>query len=180
MNQTSDEDLLREFSQNPERAFAVLYNRYSGPLFRFIYRFTVNRECAEELLHDIFLQLLAGKFKNGPDSNLKSWLFTLAKNKGLNHLKKKTHERADQSIIENVVSGVDLELNLIQANLMNKLSLAETILPKDLKDTWDLRRQGIDYRQISQELAIPVGTVKSRFSRLVDFLKMEFSNETKN
>ncbi|HAZ13165.1 MAG: hypothetical protein A2X86_20785 [Bdellovibrionales bacterium GWA2_49_15] len=97
MDQNSDEDLLRELTQDPERGLRLIYQRYAGPLFRFIYRFTVNRESAEELLHDIFIQLLAGKFKNGPDSNLKSWLFTSAKNKCLNHLKKKTCEIAGPS-----------------------------------------------------------------------------------
>ncbi|MBI2521856.1 MAG: RNA polymerase sigma factor [Bdellovibrio sp.] len=180
MDQKSDEELLNEFNKNPERAFRIIYERYSGLLFRFIYRFTVNSESAEELLHDIFVQLLTGKFKNGPDSNLKSWLFTLAKNKSLNHLKKKTNETQDQNDIENFDSEVDLEQNMIHSNLIRKLSIVETTLPKDLKDTWNLRRQGMDYQQISNQLEIPVGTVKSRFSRLVDYLKAEFSDETKN
>jgi RNA polymerase sigma factor (sigma-70 family) len=171
-----DNDLYLQLKNDnkKEAAFRSLYDRYSSPLFRFIYRFTLNQQVAEEILHDIFLQLLNDKY-NASEGNLKGWLFTVAKNKSLNHAKKSSFEVSQDLAIENAASESDLEQSLITQNLFKNLSLVENNLPEELKQTWNLRKQGLDYQQISQALSIPVGTVKSRFSRLVGHLKKEFN-----
>lgn len=177
MNQFSDEDLYSLVLEKSGASFKVLYNRHSGPLFRFIYRFTINRESAEEILQDIFIQLLSGKFKSSLDANLKNWLYTLAKNKSLNHLKKTSFETKNESLVVVASSDNDLESKTIDGNLLDKLAFAEELLPDDLKKTWQLRKQGFDYQQIAAKLSIPIGTVKSRFNRLVNHLKKEFQIE---
>ncbi|MBK9322704.1 MAG: RNA polymerase sigma factor [Bdellovibrionaceae bacterium] len=172
----SDNDLYLQLKidSKKESAFRTLYDRYSSSLFRFIYRFTLNQQIAEELLHDIFIQLLDDKY-NHSEGNLQSWLFTVAKNKSLNHTKKASFETSDDLTIAKTASDSDLEYSFINHNLLKNLSLLESRLPTDLRQTWNLKKQGLDYLQISQALSIPVGTVKSRFSRLVDHLKKEFN-----
>ncbi len=71
------------------------------------------------------------------------------------------------------MSDFNLENQTIDSDLINNLHLAEKTLPAELQDTWSLRKKGLDNLQIAQELSIPLGTVKSRFHRLVDFLKKE-------
>lgn len=171
-----DNDLYLQLKidSKKEVAFRSLYDRYSSSLFRFIYRFTSNQQVAEEILHDIFIQLLSDKY-NPSEGNLKSWLFTVAKNKGLNHARKASFETAEEAPIASAVADSDFEQTFIVSDLLKNLSLVENTLPTDLRQTWNLRKQGLDYQQISQALSIPVGTVKSRFSRLVDHLKKEFN-----
>lgn len=156
-----------------ESAFRILYDRYSSSLFRFIYRFTLNQQITEEILHDIFIQLLNEKY-NHNYGNLKSWLFTVAKHKSLNHVKKASFETSDDLAIAKASSDSDLENSFINHSLLKNLSLIENNLPSDLRKTWNLKKQGLDYQQIALALSIPVGTVKSRFSRLVNHLKKEF------
>jgi len=177
MIQQSDEKLYLQILDQQGSAFKVLYDRYAGPLFRFIYRFTVNKEVAEEILHEVFLQLISGTYKPNPDSTLKSWLYTIAKNKSLNHLKKSSFEIKDEIDITSVHSSIDLESQIIDQNLLEKIAIAEDQLPMDLKQTWSLRKQGFDYQKIAESLAIPIGTVKSRYHRLVEHLRKELKNE---
>jgi len=163
--------------QLDESEFRAHYERYSGPLFRFIYRFTNNQEAAEEILHDIFIKLLAGDFREGPDCSLKAWLYTLAKNRCINVLKKQSHEVKNAHAVDAAAADFDLEEQTFNKNAFAQLRLAEKTLPADLQATWELRKQGLDYQEISQALSVPVGTVKSRFSRLVDYLRKEIANE---
>jgi RNA polymerase sigma-70 factor (ECF subfamily) len=169
----SDLYLQLKIDSKKESAFRSLYDRYSSSLFRFIYRFTLNQQVAEEILHDIFILLLNDKY-NPAEGNLKSWLFAVAKNRSLNHAKKASFETSDDLAIAEATSESDFEQSFINYNLLKNLSLLESNLPSDLRQTWNLKKQGLDYQQISQALSIPVGTVKSRFSRLVDHLKKEF------
>jgi RNA polymerase sigma-70 factor (ECF subfamily) len=104
---------------------------------------------------------------------LKSWLFTLAKNKSLNFLKNHSHKNIAQTNIEKISSTSDLEAQVIEHSLLRKLEAAENDLPEELYTTWNLRKQGYDYQEIALKLSIPVGTVKSRFHRLVEFMREE-------
>lgn len=167
----SDEKLYKEVAdRKDEKAFRELYLRHSGPLLRFVYRFTQNLQSAEEILQDIFTQVLDHKFHLNSEANFKSWLYTVAKNKSLNHLKKEIVFSKD---LEDVVGDSNLEKNLIEDETQNQFKKIETLLPQDLSEAWRLRKSGYDYQQIADQLAIPLGTVKSRFHRLVEFFKKE-------
>lgn len=174
MKGMSDVELYLQLRNGSEDACRTLYERYAGKLYGFIYRFTANQELAEEILHDIFAELLAGKMRIEGEGALKGWLYTVAKNKSLNHLKKTSREVIDLNSIEEAGSESGLESESASENLLRVLSAAEKSLPKDLYQTWDLRKRGMDYQQIASALAIPVGTVKSRFHRIVRLLRKEF------
>lgn len=167
-----DDELELAFVSAPEQNLRAIYDRYSGSLFRFLYRFTTNNQVSEEILHDIFLELLNGRFKSSENGTLKSWLFTVAKNRGLNYQRKAARETKED--ISEVKSDRNIEEETIHSGLLAHLAKVETNLPNDLKETWNLRKTGYDYQQIAKTLSIPVGTVKSRFSRIVELLRKEF------
>jgi RNA polymerase sigma-70 factor, ECF subfamily len=174
LNRATDQELLAELKRNPEKAFRTLYDRYSGVLLRFIFRFTGQQPLAEDILHDVFSELLTSSPVHMSEQGLKSWLFTVAKNKSLNAIRRGAIELSSTEIAESTRThdhseeSQQLEINL------EKLKALEKTLPQDLAEPWRLRRQGLDYREIADQLAIPLGTVKSRFHRLVLFLREEF------
>lgn len=171
----SDEQLVADLKSN-SKAFRVLYDRHSGVLLRFIFRFTGNQQVAEEVLHDVFLELLNGNFDEFAPGALKPWLFTAARNKSLNIQRRQKHEVREIDSSE-VIDATDLEQKTNLLFLHRKLAIAEKEMPSDLLETWQLRRQGLNYQQIADRLAIPLGTVKSRFHRLVSYFREEFENE---
>jgi RNA polymerase sigma factor (sigma-70 family) len=170
MTELSDEQLIARLKSDPEKVFRTLYDRHSGALLRFIFRFTANRQVTEEILHDIFVELLGGNFREFAAGGLKSWLFTLAKNKSLNS-QRRQQEALDPATLVDVNS---LEEKTALDFALKRLENSEKSLPTDLLETWRLRQQGHGYQQIADQLSIPLGTVKSRFHRLVLFLREEF------
>jgi RNA polymerase sigma factor (sigma-70 family) len=170
-NLNEDKELEQNFATQPEKYFQLVYDRYSGPLFRLLYRFTMNSESSEEILQDLFIELHTGKYKFSENGSLKSWLFTVAKNRGINHHKKNSKLRANT---DELIDQKNIESQLIDKDIHLKLSKAELKLPQELQETWNLRKSGLDYQEIAHKLSIPIGTVKSRFSRLVEYLKKEF------
>lgn len=170
MNLHSDEEMLRIMKTDRELGFRRIYDRYGGPLLRFIVRFVGSQQIAVEILHDIFVELLEQNFRELKDGSLKNWLFTVAKNKSLNHLRQNKREVKSPQLIENAQTE-DLETKMELRNLAQAVILLEPQLPKGIREVWDLRRQGMSYLTISQRLMIPVGTVKSRFHSLVNLLK---------
>lgn len=171
MVESTDEQLVADLKSNPQ-AFRALYDRHAGVLLRFIFRFTGNQQTAEEVLHDVFLELLNGNFDRFPPGGLKPWLFTTAKNKSLNLQRRLRHEMREMDASE-AVDSLDLEQKMHLTFVHRKLAVAEKEMPPDLLETWQLRRQGFDYQKIANHLAIPLGTVKSRFHRLVAYFREE-------
>lgn len=172
MDAQRDLDIEADFLKNPEHGFRAVFDRYSGPLLRFLYRFTANTEAAEEILQDLFFELLKGSYRPQEGANLKAWLFTVARNRALNHRK-----RAKKSVnleSEQLTEPSNLENETINVRLLSHLQQAERKLPAEIQETWELRKRGYDNQQIAEALSIPLGTVKSRFSRLVDYLRKEF------
>ncbi|MGZ3634179.1 MAG: RNA polymerase sigma factor, partial [Parachlamydiaceae bacterium] len=139
-------------------------------------RFTGNQEQAEEILQDIFTEVLKSKFES-VDFNIKAWLFTIAKNKSLNFERKKKRELPSDKTIQDAVDPQSVEEQIADNQIFERIHFFQSQLPKELAQTWDLRKQGFDYKEIASELNIPIGTVKSRFSRLVDYFKKEFKLE---
>jgi len=87
------------------------------------------------------------------------------------------HDGSIAHAVDAAVAPTDLENETISANLAAQLERAEIALPSELLKTWELRKRGLDYQSISRELEIPVGTVKSRFARIVDYMRKEMINE---
>lgn len=176
--QRTDESLWAEFRKDPTSGFEPLYRRFAGPLLRFTYRFCGSREVAEEILHDVFAELLRGSYRELPTEGLKGWLYTLARNKSLNHRRRADREVASEKTVAAAIDETDLERNFAMDRRAVHLRIAENALPPDLAETWALRREGLGYEEIAERLAIPLGTVKSRFHRLVNRLKEELKHES--
>ncbi len=173
----TDEELLKNWGRSPDESFKSVYERYAGVLLRFVFRFTANQEQAEEILQDVFTELLGAVADQREGLQLKAWLFTVAKNKSLNFERKKKREVLSEDLVQKAIDPLPLELRISDSQISRRLLDFHSRLPKDLAHTWTLRKQGMDYQEIAEHLKIPLGTVKSRFSRLVDFFKKEFKVE---
>ena len=60
----SDDEILKTWRRDPDAGFRLLYQRYAGSLLRYVYRFMGNQEQAEEILHDVFTQILKEDFSS--------------------------------------------------------------------------------------------------------------------
>ncbi|HEX7675005.1 MAG TPA: sigma-70 family RNA polymerase sigma factor [Bdellovibrio sp.] len=172
----SDEEIIKIWKKDPHEGFRLIYDRYAGSLLRFVYRFTGNQEQAEEILQDVFTEVLKSNFETA-NFNIKAWLFTIAKNKSLNFERKKKREIPSDQLIQDAVDLQSTEETIATHQIYERIHSIQSQLPKDLAQTWHLRKQGLDYKEIASELSIPIGTVKSRFSRIADFFKKELKIE---
>ena len=72
---------MRAIAQRNERAFAVLYDRYSPRMYRFFFRM-LWRDAgkAEDFTQEIFLKIIEKPQLFDPERNFKTWIYTLASN----------------------------------------------------------------------------------------------------
>ena len=84
----SDDDVIRSVKSGNTGNFEVIVNRYKGRIINFVYRMTGDYDESQNISQDVFLQIFRriGKYKE--NSTFQSFIYTIARNITLNHLKK--------------------------------------------------------------------------------------------
>jgi RNA polymerase sigma factor (sigma-70 family) len=75
-----DPQLIAELRRGDPRAFRLVYDRHRPRLFAFLVRLTRRRDLAEDLLQETWLRLASRAHGLEPDTSLRAWLFTVARN----------------------------------------------------------------------------------------------------
>src|SRR5438552_1122772 len=84
-----DADVVALAQQGRETAYRELIRRYERPVFSLIYRMVRDRELAEDLAQDTFIKVLNHIDRYRPEFKLSSWLFKIANNVAIDHLRRR-------------------------------------------------------------------------------------------
>jgi RNA polymerase sigma-70 factor (ECF subfamily) len=146
---------------------------YMDGLYAYAMVLSRNPAMAADLVQETYLRALKAKESLRPDSNVKSWLFTILRNIWLNQLR---HERAGPKIAE-----LDSDVNLADVSISTsehphdlyvrnlqreQVRTAIQQLPIEFREIIILREyEELSYSEIASVLQCPVGTVMSRLAR---------------
>ena len=101
-------EVYRRFLDGDEKALDELIVMYRNPLTAFIRGFVKDSDTAESIMIDVFVELICHKGFKGK-SGLKTYLFTIGRNKALRYLKKSNRQNSIAfDDIENYISDDDL------------------------------------------------------------------------
>ena len=91
-NSDADTELVERYLAGDMSAFDELMIRYERQIYRVCYRFVENREDAMDLAQEVFIKAFEhlGTFRR--ESSLKTWLYRIAMNHCINHVKKHSQE----------------------------------------------------------------------------------------
>ena len=140
----------RRFLNGEESAFDDILSLYRFHLIYFLNRYVHNVAIAEDLAEDTFLELLIHKQRFHFQSSLKSYLFTIGRNKALNYIKhsKIAYSRFAETIpVEQ--ETIDLEEQLLQKEKLGLLNLAM----QELKEEYRIALHLIYFEEMSYEEA---------------------------
>jgi RNA polymerase sigma-70 factor (ECF subfamily) len=85
----TDEQLAESAKTGDEVAFKQLMDRYIGPIYNFALQYARNEEDAEDIVQDAFFKTWKHIRRFSSGRSFKPWLYTIARNTALDHLKKK-------------------------------------------------------------------------------------------
>jgi RNA polymerase sigma factor (sigma-70 family) len=182
-----------QMTDSKANSISAIANEYGRRLLGFIRKRVTNEADAEDILQDVFYQLLGNK---EPIDQVASWLFTVARNKIIDS-KRKKQPLATDFLFSNME---DAEMGNWMGILMDDSNNPETIylrnlfqetlsealneLPEEQKQAFVLNElEGISFKQISDETGIPVNTLISRKRYAVIYLREKLAvlhDELKN
>lgn len=129
----------------------------------FAYTYTKNLADAEDLTQETLLKAMRYRTSYAPQTNFKAWVFTIMKNTFINQYRRKQkigNIFTDSSKL--VYTNKTDKEESASLTFKNELEAKVESLETHFKVPFQLHVEGYKYEEIAQELAIPVGTVKSR------------------
>jgi len=95
-----DEDLMRLFKAGRMDALEILYDRHATPLLAYISRMVGDTHTAHDLLHDVIIALTRGVASYEYPRPVRPWLFTIARNTTVNHIKRQAPTPVSNEMLE--------------------------------------------------------------------------------
>ena len=180
----TDRELMVAFQEGDPEAFAALCGRYESWLINFFYKMCYDRTLAEDLKQETFLRLIRHRAKYRPEATFRTYLCTVARNLFIDHHRSRKSApktiSADLRVTEDGATLGDLlpakdaavEKRVADREATELVRKALEELPEGQRMVFVLAMfQGLKYREISEALAVPVGTVKSRMNAAVSRLR---------
>lgn len=165
----SDTELTKAIKASDDTAFEVLYFRYSKAIFSFTWRQTKNYELANELTQETFVKVWNNRKNLKTDKSIKNYLYNIARNLAIDHLRKSEREADYLSQIPSVQS---LSYQDDDFELREQIIASVDKLPEPLRVVFSLSRfEGFKNQEISETLHISIKTVESRLSRALKILQ---------
>jgi RNA polymerase sigma-70 factor (ECF subfamily) len=177
----NEQQLLDRLKNNDEIAFKVIYTNYFSRLYYFIFEFIPVKDLAENIVQDTFFTLWNKRKELKDNTNLTSYLYTVAKKNCLYRLRDKRYQ---QKLFSKSVDIRELELNLDTLNTIDTSVIAfhelEQIIEKTLEElppqcrrVFELSRfKEMKNREIAEELNISVKTVEGHISKGLKIFKI--------
>jgi RNA polymerase sigma-70 factor (ECF subfamily) len=186
----TDEELLAAYRTGDRTSFNSLVERYQRELFHFLVRFLGDRAAAEDIFQETFLQVHQSADQFDPTRRFRPWLFTIAANKGRDLMRSQARRPTNPlqaSISGDDESGTFIDLmasaDPMPGEAMEREELQKVVqttvegMPEHLREILLLSYfHQFPYKEISDILQIPLGTVKSRLHAAVAYFADRWKN----
>jgi RNA polymerase sigma-70 factor, ECF subfamily len=176
----SDPAVVELARKGSEAAYRELLTRYERPVFSLVFRMVRDRETAEDLSQETFIKVLNNLDRYSPEFKFSSWLFKIANNLTIDHLRRRrvdtisiegapdavTSESARATSIA-VVSGNESPLEELESReLGTAIERAIGKLRPEYRACIMLRHvEDKSYEEIAEIVKLPLGTVKTYIHR---------------
>ena len=155
-------------------AFRHLVERYQHPLTNFVYRTVLSRPDADDLTQEVFLRVYRAAPSYQPTAKFSTWLYRIAANTSLNHLKAAGRTSIEPCEPEQLTasSGADPHRGFEHHELEAAVEQALRQLPDRQRIAVTLRRfEELSYAEIAEAMDCSVQAVDSLLRRAADMLR---------
>ncbi|MBY0480773.1 MAG: RNA polymerase sigma factor [Chitinophagaceae bacterium] len=157
--------LIKKCLKNERAAQAKLYQLYAPAMLGVCYRYSKNKEDAEDILQEAFIKVFRNiqQFQqNGP---FEAWLRRIMVNTAISYLRKHSRYRNELQVEEiglHPISSENPEINLDIKDLIECIRA----LPTGYQTVFNLFAiEGFEHQEIAELLQMNINTVRSQYSR---------------
>jgi RNA polymerase sigma-70 factor (ECF subfamily) len=166
-------------------AVAGLMEQYKHRLYRYLLRLVSQPNTAEDIFQQTWLRVMERIHKYDPKRSFEGWLFAVAHNLAIDHLRRRQPESLDEptltgetksELLQNANPGALEEL--LSREKADIVLDAVADLPVPFREVLSLRfEEEMKLEEIALVLALPLGTVKTRLHRALKALRLSLGKK---
>ncbi len=176
-----DDSFVKSALKGNEAAYRKLVDKYDRPIYFHIKKMIKEQELVEDLVQEVFMKAFNNLYTYSHEYAFSTWLYRIATNHTIDYLRKKKLQTLSINDPYKTKDG-EIEIQLpddsfaTDKQVMNKQRKAivhEAIdeLPEKYKAVIQMRHMDeLSYQEISEELDLPLGTVKAHIFRARELL----------
>lgn len=178
-----DVELLREAARGELSAISVVYDRFAGLLLSMAEKILTDRAMAEDLVHDVFLEVWRHAASYDPArGSVRTWMLVRLRSRALDRMRSARSRRevgSDDSEPTSGLTELDREDPSLEPDRKSiRRALAE--LPAEQRQVLELAYfQGLTSSEIAERMGSPLGTVKSRTAAAIAKLRSVMERGTR-
>ena len=162
----SDEKLVALTRRGQHAAFETLFSRYQSRLLSFCRHMLSSKEDAEDVLQEVFTAAFNAILADEREINVRPWLYRIARNRSLNHLRRASAVGVDSMDIHFAEGGISTGEKVLRRESFRQLIADVQQLPETQRTALLLREiDALSYDQIAQAMETTVPSVKSLLVR---------------
>lgn len=174
-----EKELIAWLRSGDSNAVGLLYDRYSPALYGVIFRIVRSDELAEDILQEAFIKIWRS-FPQFDESRgrLFTWLINIARNLAIDNYRAIRRDPTQNRAVELDVDIVDAEQNWsFNPDIIGLRELMRALKPEQLHIIERVYFGGMTLTETAEEIAIPVGTVKTRLHTALQTLRAFFRDK---
>ncbi|QQT25318.1 RNA polymerase sigma factor [Sphingobacterium spiritivorum] len=176
-----EEEFVKHLSEGSQNAYELLFSRYWTHVFAVVKLLVKSQEQAEDISQEIFVKVWNRREDLGEVKNIKAYLYTIARNTTLDHLRKKVlvTENLEQMIHYFTDHALTPVQRMEYKELENIISRGIATLPSKVKEVFVMSRiDGLSHEEIAARLDISVTSSKTYVVRALKLLRHYMSKNT--
>lgn len=160
------EIIVEQFQKKDADAFQKLYNMYSENICGVINTIVKNNNVAEEICQDVFMKAWNNaESYNASKGRFFTWILNIARNAAIDEIRSKSHKNSKKNLSADYFVGILESMTDSEEGKEDIIGLKKLLV--NLKDKCIeiielLYFKGLTQKEVSKELDIPLGTVKTR------------------
>jgi RNA polymerase sigma-70 factor (ECF subfamily) len=175
INKYNDEQtLVLALKAKDKQAFSYLYDNYSDALYGVINRIVLSNEIAGDVLQEVFVKIWKNIDNYSREKgSIFTWMMNISRNAAIDQIRSRQYQNeAQNQSIENFVYDIDkTEQATSQVDHIGLKEVLTKLKPEHKILIDKVYFEGYTHEEISQELDMPLGTVKTRIRAAMQHLR---------
>jgi RNA polymerase sigma factor (sigma-70 family) len=173
INKEELHSIFQKIDNRNEEDFSEFYKEYGSLIYSIAFSIVKNKEDSEDIKQKVFIKIWNMKKDKLPTDNESSWLYTVTKNETLNYLRDKQQEISIEELYS--LSKENEEINkIIDKDSYNRIISKLNIQEQEIVSLKVLAN--FSFKEISQMLNVPVGTVQWKYYKSIYALRTWIGN----
>ena len=176
--QYSHDELVASIKTRDQKAFAFLYDNYAKAIFGVIHFIVEDIEESEDILQKTFMKIWDNfDMYDTSKGRLYTWILNIARNIAIDYKRSKSNKNKNQNIDQNVYTLNNIPAEDDSLDTIGLKKVVDKLKPDQLILIELAYYKGYTQDEISKELDIPIGTVKTRIRKALLILREQLQEK---